>query len=307
MKAEKALSRFAAEHAMRSKGPLCVALVVTRRAADTGLPLEPETLLADSRGQVRGLGKTAVQKILADHGITRTLAEEGGRTSRGSVGKMRAYVELLNDLHSRGECDLQAIEAWWVQQVEKYWAGKPLKLKLDPSQSMRAVISSILTQAESRQRNEPGATYVGTVLQHLVGAKLHLILGPDVQHRGASVADQPGGLPADFLIEDVAIHVTTAPSEALIRKCVENLETGLRPIIVTAGKGLALADGLAEQADIAARIDVFDGEQFLAGNLYELGLFGQEGRVRTAGELVEQYNQIVEECEGNPSLLIEMR
>ena len=40
--------------------------------------------------------KYRIQRILADHGITRVLAEEGGRTSRGSVGLMQKYVEFLN-------------------------------------------------------------------------------------------------------------------------------------------------------------------------------------------------------------------
>lgn len=81
------LATFAVEHAFRAKGALCVALVVTRHARRNGLPLEKESLVTAGRGQVAGLGKTQVQSILAEFGIDRTLAEEGGRTSRGSIGK----------------------------------------------------------------------------------------------------------------------------------------------------------------------------------------------------------------------------
>lgn len=76
------------------KGGLCVALVVTETAKARGLPLEPEALRTDQGGQVAGLGKAAVQRILQTHGISRVLAEEGGRTSLGSLALMRALCRV---------------------------------------------------------------------------------------------------------------------------------------------------------------------------------------------------------------------
>ena len=96
---------------------------------------------------------------------------------------------------------------------------------------------------------------------------------------------EPGD--ADFLVGDVAIHVTVTPGEALIRKCERNLQKGLRPVIVTVYKGVPIAGGLADQRAIADRIDIFEAEQFLAGNLYELGKFGAQGRRATAEQIVE--------------------
>ena len=48
-------------------------------------------LLTEGGGQVFGLGKSAVQSILHRHDITRVLASEGGRTSRG-----RGSVERIH-------------------------------------------------------------------------------------------------------------------------------------------------------------------------------------------------------------------
>jgi len=304
MNIENLLREFAQKNRMKGKGPLCVALVVTRHAKKLGLPLKPDELLTDARGQVMGLGKSAVQAILKEHGINRVLAEEGGRTSRGSVGNMRKYVAFLNDLHSKGHVDLDAIEGWWVERVKAYFAGKPFVLHFDASKSLRAVIRDLLEQAEKRQSQSPGATFVGTMLQHLVGAKLNLLLDAKVEHHGASVADESSGREGDFLIEDVAIHVTTSPSEALIRKCQKNLGSGLKPMIITTHRGAILAEGLAEQVSIGERLDVFEAEQFLAGNLYELGKFAQAGRRTTAEQLVSEYNRIIDECETDPSLRI---
>ncbi|MCP4747918.1 MAG: DUF4928 domain-containing protein [Desulfobacteraceae bacterium] len=304
MSLKNKLEGFAKEFRMKTKGPLCVALVVTRHAKKYGMPLNPDKLLTIGGGQVLGLGKSAVQIILNEHGINRVLAEEGGRTSRGSIGKMRNYVAFLNELHNEAILDLDFIESWWIEQVKKFFAGKPFVLRYDTAKSVRAIIQDLISQAEKRQAENNGTTLVGTMLQHLVGAKLNLLLETKPQHHGASVADDSSGREGDFIIEDVAIHVTTTPSEALIRKCERNIFNGLKPVIITSNRGRLVAEALAEQTMMADRIDVFEAEQFLAGNFYELGKFAQSGRRTIAEQLTAEYNTIVGECETDPSLQI---
>ncbi len=300
------LEDYSKKNKVRGKGPLSLVLVITRHAKQRGLPLNPDQLLTPSKGQVLGLGKGNVQRILKEHGITRILAEEGGRTSRGNIERMRGYVEFLNRLQRQRIADLDLIEEWWVEQVRAFFSAKPLSLRLDASKALRTIIAQVLIQASRRQDESPGSTFLGTVLQHLVGAKLDLLLSSGVQHHGASVADQVSGREADFLVEDVAIHVTVAPNEAVVRKCQDNLSKNLRPVIVTLGRGVAVAEGLLEQADIADRVDVFEAEQLLAGNLYEIGKFAQTGRRNTADRLVEKYNDIVTQYETDPSLRIDI-
>lgn len=302
---EDQLLQFAKEHRIAGKGPLSVMLVVTRLALDEGLPLHPEELLTEAGGQVAGLGGGAVQAILRDHGIGRVLAQEGGRTSRGSIDKMRRYVALLNDLHVAGFADLPAIERWWIERVREHFASRPFKLRLDASKSLRAIVRDLLDQALDREREMHGTRFAGAVLQHLVGAKLALAL-PDheIDHHGATVADSPTNRGGDFLLGDVAIHVTTAPTEALVQKCFRNLEHGLRPLIVTIGRGSALAEGLLLNAGLEGRVDVFEAEQFVATNVYELSRFSADERRVTVEQLLDQYNAIVSACETDPSLRI---
>ena len=90
-------------------------------------------------------------------------------------------------------------------------------------------------------------------------------------------------------------------------KCRENLDEGLRPLIVTGKKGLAVAEGLASNSSLADRIDVFEIEQFMAANLYELGAFVADGWRTAIDSLVKRYNEIVEEVETDPSLKIEFK
>ena len=301
------LAEFARRRRFTGKGPLCVALVVTDHARELGLPLDAESLITEGRGQVLGLGKAKVQSILARHGVTRVLAEEGGRTSRGSIGKMQEYAAFLNALHKDGEVDLDAIEDFWIGEARKFFTGRPFRLKLDSARGLRAVVGELLGQARKRQKTAGGMQYAGAMLQHLVGAKLDCAMGEGlVEHHSFSTADAPSGRAGDFLAGSSAIHVTTTPSEAVFRRCRENLDAGLKPLLVTLSEKVQLAEGLADNAGLAGRVDIFDAEQFIALNLHELGRFDSAKSADAVKELIERYNAIVEKTETDPSLRIEM-
>ena len=301
------LKRFFDLNHMGSKGALCVGLVVTREAIERGLPIEFESLLTENRGQVRILGKAPVQKILGDHGIVRVLAEEGGRTNRGNMGLVEKYLALLNESNLSKD-DLVAIEAWWIDRVRDFFEGKPLVMKFDPSKSVRSIVHDLIEIAEKRQNQNRGGQIVGAVLQHLVGAKLSLVIPQEEmpQMHGAYVADAVSDRGGDFSYGDVVIHVTSAPGEAVIRKCAKNIDDGFHPIIITTCRRVSVAEGLAESAGIANRLEVWDIEQFLSMNLNEHGLFCQEGRRDMASRLVDAYNKIIDKCETDPSLKIEI-
>jgi Domain of unknown function (DUF4928) len=302
------LQEFTKDRKFNRKGPLSVALVVTQQARNMGLPLDSEKLLTEGGGQVLGLGKSAVQAILHRHGIERVLAAEGGRTSRGSISNMREYVALLNRIHSDERVDLQAIEAFWVARVQEFFAAKPFRVRLDASSSLRLVVRDILEQAEERQKAAFGVWYVGAVMQHMVGAKLDCALGPGkFQHNSFTTSDEQSGRKGDFFVGDVAIHVTTSPGEAAIQRCSDNLNDGHRPILVTRQRGLTVAEALAENVGLEDRIDIFEIEQFIALNLYEMGKFLMEGRRSVLKDFVTRYNEIIEDVETDPSLRIELR
>lgn len=303
---EAALRSFTKQHQFRGKGPLCVALIVTQHAMRKGLPLSPEALLTTSGGQVRGLGKSSVQSVLKRHGIDRVLAAEGGRTSRGSILKMRDYVAFLNQLE--GKVDLGTIERYWVDQVRTFFASRPFTIKLDAARGLRSVVRDVLNQAIVRQRDGGGTNYAGAVLQHLVGAKLDCALGPGkVEHNSFSTADAPSRREGDFTIGDVVIHVTTSPTEAVIKRCCKNLDNGYRPMLVTEDRGVTVAQELAKHQLIETRIDIFEVEQFLALNLYEFAQFEAAGRKTALTVLVTRYNEIVDKWETDPSLKIKLR
>ncbi|WP_101808371.1 DUF4928 family protein [Paenibacillus pasadenensis] len=299
------LQQFKEQHKLSTKGKLAAILITTRNAKKNGLPLDFSEMLTENKGQIKGLSKANVQAILREYGVERVLAEEAGRTSRGSIGYVEGYAEFLNDLHEQGIADMEYIESWWVDRVRDFFAGQPFVLRYDASKSLRAIVRDLLAQAVKRQKDNPGTMYAGAVLQHLVGAKLSLLLSDDrVSRHGFSVADAGTGRSGDFVIDEVIIHVTTAPSEALIRKCKRNLEAGTRPLIVTVYENMPAAESLAKIQEIEGRVDILEAEQFIATNIYELSGFLTSERRVTVERLIEKYNEIVSEVETDPSLKV---
>ena len=296
------LDDFVALNNVKSKGPLAIVLQLTRVFAADDLPIEPSKYVTDKKGQVAGLGGGNVAKILAEHGISRQLAKEGGRTSRGGMALMEAYVAFVNGLER--PIDFAAIEEYWIKAVQRYFAEQPFKLVNDSSRSITDAVNGLLQQAAKRQKSNPGMKYAGTVLQHLVAAKLELLM-PTVEIHGASDADDQTGREGDFIIADTAIHCTTAPANLLVEKCKANLEHGLNPVIITVSERVVGARGLIEDAGIGSRVEVWDLQQFLATNVYEHGCFSSTEKKDVLGELIANYNGIIEDYETDPSLKID--
>lgn len=301
------LAQFQTAEKITSKGNLSVVLYLSRVAKERGLPLRPEELVTEREGQVKGLGAAVIKKILKEYGITRTLAEEAGRTSRGSMGLMNKYVALLNALNADGLAEMPAIESWWVDRIKDYFNARPFRLRFDASSSLRTIIRDLLAQAVDRQSENPGVNYAGIVLQHMVGAKLSLIMPPgSLAFHGASVADSPTDRRGDYILDDVVVHCTTAPAEALMAKCGDNLRAGLRPMIITVYQRVALAEQMAADHGLDGRIEILDFEQFIAGNVYELSKFRAVDRKVTVQKILEAYNAIVDDCETDPSLRVNL-
>jgi hypothetical protein len=183
-----------------------------------------------------------------------------------------------------------------------------IEFNFDPGKSLHANIQDLLQQADALQKHSGGTNYVGAMLQHLVGAKLDVVLGKGkIQHHGFSVADHSTARQSDFQIETVAIHVTTHPSEALIAKCAENLQAGLKPLIITLSDGVEGATFLLKSSNLEDRVDVLDVGQFLTANVYERSLFKTAACKVTFSKLLDRYNEIVTGCETDPALRIALK
>ena len=301
---ENRLESFAVANGILNKGSLCVMLVVTRRAAELSGILNPDDFRTQNKGQVAGLGSSAVKSILKKHGISRELAREGGRTSRGSMGNMEKYVTLLNSLSSEDLLNLTDAEKFWIGKVKNFFSRSGLKLKYDPAKTIRAAFEDLIQQASKLQESNDGTMYVGALLHYLVGAKLKFCVNPKLEIRGASVADASSGTSGDYEVGDASFHVTVTPSEDVFKKCATNLSSGLRPMVITIANRTEAARQIASMMSIQDRTEIIDGPQFLAMNLYEKGNFEQKTDKEALLRLISIYNEEVKRLESDPAILI---
>ena len=304
--AEEKLRLFQSENNIVTKGPLSVVVQFTRMVREKEFPLDPSDFKTEKEGQVAGLGGGNLKKILRDHGITQQLSSEGGRTSRGSMGLMIKYVDFLNTWNAEEPVNFDEIEAFWAEQVREYFRNQPFVLTADASKTVGANLDELFEQARKRQKQNPGTQYLGTVLQHLVAAKLCLILPEgSFEIHGASVADAPTARSGDFVINKTIIHCTTSVGDLLINKCKANIANGFRPVMITIFERVQTALNQIEDAGLSGRIEVWDIQQFLSSNIHEHSLFDEGKQNATLGTIIENYNQIVHEKETDPSLRIE--
>ena len=304
--AEERLRAFQIENNIVTKGPLSLVVQFTRMVSGRTFPLNPDDYQTRSKGQVAGLGGSKLKKILREYGIAQLLASEGGRTSRGSMRLMIKYVDFLNAWNAEEPVDFIVIEEFWAEQVREYFRNQPFILTSDTSKTFGANLEELFEQAKRRQTQNPGTQYLGIVLQHLVAAKLSVILPEgSFEIHGVSVADAPTERSGDFVINDTIIHCTTAPGEPLIEKCRVNLRGGCHPVIITIFDRVRTALDLASDAGLDGRVEVWDIQQFLSANIYEHSLFNEANRNSTIADIVDKYNEIILKKETDPSLRIE--
>jgi hypothetical protein len=303
---EKLLKNFQKENKATTKGPLALLIQLTRMVQTREFPLNSDVFLTENKGQVAGLGGSNLKKILKEHGIIQTLAAEGGRTSRGNMGLMQKYINFLNQWHKKETINFNEVEKFWAKQVQEYFKNQPFILKADTSQTIAASLNELFEQARKREKDNHGTQYLGAMLQHLIAAKLSILLPKDIlKIHGASVADSSTLRSGDFVINKTIIHSTTAPSESLIRKCSQNLDNDYSPVIITIYERVKNAYDLASDANISGRIEVWDIQQFLSTNIYEHSQFDHQSRNIKMADIIEKYNQIVDDKETDPSLKIE--
>ena len=302
---ENRLKSFQQQNNIYTKGLLSFVIQFTRMVQGKNFPLDSNDFRTQGKGQIAGLSGQKLKKILQEYGITQQLSAEGGRTSRGNMGLMITYVDFLNRWNSEESIDLVKVEHFWAEQIREYFQNKPFILSSDTSKTLATNLEDLFNQAKSRQKQNPGTQYLGIILQHLVAAKLCLVM-PDNSFDiyGASVADIQTDRDGDFVLHNTVIHCTTMPNAFLIEKCKANLCSGYHPVIITIFDRVQTALNLVEDAGLGGRVEVWDIRQFLSTNIHEHCCFNELEKHRVLSKLISEYNMIVKDVENDPSLRI---
>ena len=277
----------------------------------THFPLDEARWFSGS--QIRLLSGPRINKILARHGETRSLASEGGRTSRGSQELARGFEAAVNsstaaEAFGAAGRDVRAdvinsLQAAMVERIQADFFDKErLRIEYRSHEPTNAAVRQLLDAASRRGGNATGA-----VAQHVVGAALCLHY-PDmaIDNHSYTTADEQTGRVGDFVVENAALHVTTAPGEALMRKCSANLALDLLPIVLTLRERVSAAEGLAGNFDIADLISVRNVVDFVADAVDIPAQYMRDQMAARLRGLLDTYNTRVAAAEPDPSLQVEI-
>lgn len=310
---ERTRSEFAAWYGslrlyggMPAKGTIGGALVVLESLKqDFALDIAHHT--AGGGSQVKKVAGGTVAEVLASFGETRPFLSEGGRTNRGLRGDIAALLDALRrtDLAS---CDvpernyaLGHLQEFLVEKVREWHSHQRLSFEYDPAMATRSIVGELLATA---RRNNKG----GQVAQYLVGAKLHCRLSPQgmqVSNESYSTADAQLDRPGDFVLGNTVVHVTLAPNQNLYAKCARNLANGYRVLVLVHDEVLIGARQNVEQM-APGKIAVESIESYVGQNMDELASFsGASLRVRIR-ELLDTYNDRVDQAEVDKSVMIDI-
>lgn len=283
---------------------VCAGLAVTEHMRKI-FPLSQSDYVT-KKNQVKTSG-SLIEHILQRHGISRKYASEGGRTTRGTRPAAEALVQALHSVSALTQLTdsersgvLDALQAFLIAKVRAFFDRQRLEVEISLQVSALQNIAVVLDAARERK-------VAGAVAQHLVGAKLQLRFpSQQVENHSHTTADIQLGRPGDFLIGDTTFHVTVSPTEAVVKKCAENLRQGYRTLLLVPETTLAAARQLVEIQGLKPLTAVYSIESFIAQNLEEISEFGQPKLRQSFKSFLETYNRRVAEAETDLSLLIDI-
>ncbi|WP_261437350.1 DUF4928 family protein [Serratia proteamaculans] len=153
-----------------------------------------------------------------------------------------------------------------------------------------------------------GQFYFGRVGQNSIGIDTKLQLRfPDVEigTDRANAADLHTDREGDFQVGTTAFHVTTAPMEKLISRCVENKRAGYRPVILTLESKVIAARQMADNVGMSEQISVQAAETFIGNNIEEIAIYDGDKIREGLARLIRTYNKRIDAIEIDKSLMID--
>jgi hypothetical protein len=182
----------------------------------------------------------------------------------------------------------------------RFQSPGPIRIRYKRQDSFRTQIESLFLAVRGKKDPVTDEALVSRLMWHLVAAVLSL--------KGRLDSDAITSMsPSDaFRVGNSVIHVTYCPAWPMMHECFAESDQGLRPLVISTRTGAAQAEALANEVGMGSKVEVLDITQFLVANMLEWTGFNGSQRRHTFEELIARYNGIVEACETDPSLKIEV-
>lgn len=181
------------------------------------------------------------------------------------------------------------------------WLNHPnIKLNINRTHSPSTWIHFILERAKGKSSD--------IVEQHLVRATLEKRYADiEVSNFPGHAIDVQTRCPGDFTIGDTVYHVTATPDPSVIQKCSENIKSGLHPVLLVPKAHLEKSLSFAEYEGIKRCLSVIAIEDFVAINIIEMATGDRARFLEILQEIINIYNERLEEVETDMSLKIEIQ
>jgi len=291
-------------HGRLSRNTIAVGIVVLDHLKNK-CPVTPDEVISPG-GEIIG-SRSRLHETLRIYGISQPekyLKEVTTRQAHPDGKRLFEAFEYGNILTviAEEERNQLLIELIGVlkEEVDKWFRRQNLKISFERQYSPIEWIHKILEEAKGKSG--------GIVEQHLIGAKLEK-RHPDVEvdNFPSHAADVQTGRSGDFTIGDTVYHVTASPGPSVIQKCSENIKSGLHPVILVPSVHVVRAVSFAEYEGIEKCLSVIAIENFVALNIIEMATGVQTSFFEILQEIINVYNERLEEVETDMSLKIEVQ
>jgi hypothetical protein len=268
-------------------------------------PVIPEEVISPG-GEIIG-SRSRLSQILQSYGVSQPgkyLKEVTTRQAHPDGKRLFEafeYGAVFSGLteEERKDILLQSINTL-LAEIDQWFSRQNLKISFERHHSPLEWVRKILEEAKSKSG--------GVVEQHLIGAKLqkrHTEL--ELPNFPGHAADVQTGRSGDFMIGQIVYHVTAAPTPNVIQKCRENIQAGLHPILLVPGDLASKAKDFAEFASLKEALTVIAIEDFVALNIIEIAIDQQVRFIEVLKEIIDIYNERLEEVETDMSLKIDVQ
>lgn len=175
------------------------------------------------------------------------------------------------------------------------------KILIDPNPSTSPMpwVNSIFTNADDKSTSLVARHLVAAILQ-----KRHPALDVHVLSVGTGKLDSKSS--SIIAIGSLIYHVTTEPTAAVIRRCKQNLSTGLKVILLVPNAKINKAVALAQESRIVNFISIFGIENYVSLSTIMMSCDRQAEPIEAFKDILRLYNQRIRTTEPDLSLEIEL-
>lgn len=178
------------------------------------------------------------------------------------------------------------------------WNEKIL-IDLNPGTSPVFWVNSIFTNADDKSTGLVAGHLVATVLQKRYPAL-------DVRVLSARKGNLNSKRSSIIAIGSLTYHVTIDPTAAVIRRCKQNLSTGLKVILLVPNAEINKAVALAQESRIVNFISIFGIENYVSLSTIMMSCDRQAEPIEAFKDILRLYNQRIRTTEPNLSIEIEL-